>query len=287
VTPTPGASTYTLTVTGTTSESPLVTAVGFTYTVAFGLAPSPSIALAETEVFSLTTANRGTVVFAGANPIAAVEAAILNFLSGLVIQRVFPSLRTALQNALNAGVLTSMAGMIAPGTTTMPPGIIASVRTVSIGAGTGIITTRAGIGAFGGVFSKLPPRPSGGGSGTCVLSVLAALVVPALNLNVFRVARDRALATEQGAASELVAMYYRHGAEVARLFLLHPSLGRAAAALLPELQARLTSGAPIPLSFRLRCETLVHDLAARGSAGLRADVSRALTLEPWSVALQS
>jgi hypothetical protein len=275
-----------LTATGTTAESPLPAPVSFTYMLSFGLVPSPDIAIAETEAVQLTTADKGSVVFTGSGLTAAIEAAILNVISGFILDQFFPTLRSRIEAAINAGVLASLAGLIAPGTTTLPAGIVLSMRTIVIDA-TGI-TARGALGAFGGVFSKLPPMPSGGGGGrTCPLGMLVAFAIPTLDLQVFRVTRDRTLEQEgpqrEGPARDLVDAYYRHGEEVKRLLLTEPSLRGSIVEVLPELQDRLASGEPFPGSFRRRCEALLREVGARGSEPLRDDIVRALDREPWKV----
>jgi hypothetical protein len=271
-----------LTATGTTQESPLPAPVGFTYMLSFGLVPSPDIAVAETEAVQLTTADKGSVVFTGSGLTAAIEAAILNLISGFILDQLFPTLRSRIEAAINAGVLASLAGMIAPGTTTLPTGIVLSIRTIVIDA-TGI-TTRGALGAFGGVFSKLPPMPTGGGGGrTCPLGMLVAFAIPTLDLDVFRVTRDRTLEREDP-SRDLVDAYYRHGAEVTRLLLTEPSLRGSVVEVLPELQERLASGEPFPRPFKRRCEALLQEMGAMGSEPLRAEIARALAREPWKVA---
>lgn len=276
------AGTIDLTATGTTQESPLPAPVSFTYMLSFGLVPSPDIAVAETEALQLTTPNKGSLVFTGSGPAASVEAAILNLISGFILDSIFPTLRSRIEAGINAGVLASLAGMIAPGTTTLPTGIVLSIRTVVIDA-TGI-TARGALGAFGGVFSKLPPMPTGGGGGrTCPLGMLVAFAIPALDLDVFRVTRDRTLERERP-ARDLIDAYYRHGAEVTRLLLTEPSLRGSVVEVLPELQERLASGGPFPTSFKRRCEELLQEMGAMGSEPLRAEIARALAREPWKVA---
>lgn len=63
---------------------------------------------------------------------------------------------------------TSLSGLIGPGVTTLPAGVILSLRSVEV-TGSGL-TIRGALGAFDGVFSKFPRPPS---TGRCFIAAAA------------------------------------------------------------------------------------------------------------------
>lgn len=264
---------------GTTTESPLAFPVNFTYALTITLEPSSDIAAAQDEVIVIGAPNRGTISFSGTSLPAMGEAAFLNLVSEFILREIFPMFRRTINARLNAGLLSTLAGMIAPGTTTLPAGIIVSVRTISTRS-TGV-TVRGALGAFGGVFSKLPPLPTVTTT-RCPLQTLQALLLPTLQLSLFRAVRDQRLASDP-LGTQMTGLYYNHSAEVSRILLRSPALALQAAALLPELQARLGSDRPIPDSFKQRCERVIGAIARRGSDRLRVDVEWALAHNPWQL----
>ena len=268
-----------LTAVGTTTESPLPAPVGFTYSLEFNLMASRDVAAGEQEVFEIGSAGLGTITFTSTGgPVSAIEAVVLNALSDFILREVTPMFKRSLETSLNAAILSSIAGMLAPGTTTMPAGVVVSVRTVSTRS-TGV-TVRAALGAFDGVFSKFPPRPATDGK-PCPLQTLQALMLPGLQLSLFRELRDTSLAAS-ATGQRLTRLYYGHGREVSRLLLVRPRLAGRAALLLPAVQEHLAAGGPIPRSLARRCEELLADIGACGSAELRSDIAFALATDPWS-----
>lgn len=266
-----------LTAVGTTTES-LPAPVGFTYSLEFSLMASRDVAAGEQEVFEIGAPGLGTISFTSTGgPVSAIEATILNAVSGFILREVTPMFKSRLEASLNAAILSSIAAMLAPGTTTMPPGVVVSVRTVSTRS-TGV-TVRAALGAFDGVFSKFPQQPAGTG-GRCPMQTLQALMLPGLQLNLFRELRDTSL-RGSAAGQQLSSLYYRHGPEISRLLLVRPRLASRAALLLPAVQEHLAGGGAIPPTLVRRCEEVVADIAACGSIQLRRDVAWALAADPW------
>jgi hypothetical protein len=273
-----------LTAVGTTTEPPLAAPVGFTYSLEFNLMASRDIAAGETEVFEIGSPGPGTISFTSTGgPISTIEAALLNAVNGFILREVTPMFKRRLETSLNAAILSSIAAMLAPGTTTMPAGVVVSVRTVATRS-TGV-TVRAALGAFDGVFSKFPPRPPSE-PGRCPLQTLQALMLPGLQLSLFRELRDTSLAVS-ATGQQLARLYYGHGREVSRLLLVRPRLAGRAALLLPAVQEHLAAGGPIPGSLARRCEELLADIGACGSAELRSDIAFALATNPWSALSRS
>jgi hypothetical protein len=106
-------------------------------------------------------------------------------------------------------------------------------------------------------------------------------MLPGLQLSLFRELRDTSLAAS-ATGQRLTRLYYGHGREVSRLLLVRPRLAGRAALLLPAVQEHLAAGGPIPRSLARRCEELLADIGACGSAELRSDIAFALATDPWS-----
>ena len=150
---------------GTTTEA-LGVPIAFTCRLEISLSPAGNIAAPETELFTLGFPHPPLVTFStpATDPVSLAAVAALNGLSGLqhdyadfVAKAILPGFVSRLGARYVALALGSLAGLIAPGTTTLPTGVVASLRTVEV-TGSGL-TVRGALGAFGGVFSKLPPPP--------------------------------------------------------------------------------------------------------------------------------
>lgn len=255
----------------TTSAGPSVT---FTYTLAFKIVPSAAISDAANEVFDIETAagDRGSIVFAGG-----VNAAILNAVNFFVLREIFPRFRNRLKAGINSAVISQIAGRIAPGTTTMPAGVVVSARSVHTNASR--IAVRAALGAFGGVLSKFPPVSSGGGGGICggVLLIGASTLASGLNLDVFRLFRDRVLASTP-AGKRLIELYYEHSAEAANIVLGDSRLLGRAVGLMMAMQIKLKRGKPLNERIVSGCSRLLSDVYRLASAEFRRDVPEAFAL---------
>lgn len=259
---------------GTTSTSPLPAPVNFTYTLEFKIVPSASIADAETEVFDIETQGRGTIVFTGTTVVGTIEAAILNTISFFILRELFPRFRARLKSSLNTSVLSQLAGRIAPGTTTMPPGIIVSARTVAITSQG--IAVRAALGAFGGVLSKFPTTSTGGGK-ICGILALGASTAAAIQPDMFRMFRDNILA-RSNAGKELIELYYKHSEEAVKIVLSSYGLSGRAARLLLELQQQMRSNKPMDKSFVNSCDQFLQDIGNKGSEEFRLGIAAAKSI---------
>jgi len=141
-----------VTAAGTTTEA-LGVPVAFTCRIEFDLSPSSSIS-APSELFTLGSVNSATVSFSGSNPAAAAAAAVLDAERGLkqqyqdfVTNTVLPTFASGLGTRLVNGVLsTSLTGLIGPGVTALPLGVILSVRSIEVT--TSGLTVRAALGAL-------------------------------------------------------------------------------------------------------------------------------------------
>jgi hypothetical protein len=141
------------------------------------------------------------------------------------------------------------------------------------------ISVRGALGAFGGVFSKLPPIGGSGGGGTgkglCSFQSLASLGYAVSGVDVLRAMRDGVLAgTDTGRWA--TDAYYRFGGEASGLFARNPRLAARAAATATELAEALRRGGTVPRALRGRCDDLLRDAAALGSPELRAAVAHGL-----------
>jgi hypothetical protein len=261
--------------TGTTTKTGEV--VGFSYTGQINLAPSSDVAGAEFEALALGISNPMLVFLPGPSVISAIEAEILNLLRVFIVREVGPRIRETLEQRLNAAVIAA-AGRALPGGV-LPAGVTASVRTINITPAR--IQVRAALGAFGGVFSKLPPPPSGGGRpGICPVLTLSTLGHSLVGMAVLRGVRDARLATTE-TGRRLIESYYRCGDEISDLLRADSGLARRAARLAGELASVLQAGVPVPNGLRVCSESLLRDLALAGSPDLRASVAFALEAQPW------
>lgn len=149
------------TATGTTSKTGVI--VAFTFAGRIVLSPSAHIAGAETHALTVGIANPTLTFAPGPSVLSAVEAAILNALSGFILRDVAPPVRAGIERRVNAAVLSAV-GRSLPGGT-LPAGVILSVRNVTVTAAG--ITALGAIGAFGGIFNKFP---AGSTTGKCFIA---------------------------------------------------------------------------------------------------------------------
>lgn len=163
-----------VTAAGTTTEA-LGVPVAFTCRIEFELTPSSSIP-APGELFHPGPVSSATVSFSGSNPAASAAAAVLDVEPGLkqqyqdfVTNTILPAFASGLGPRLvNAVLSTGLAGLIGPGVTALPVGVILSVRSIDVTPSG--LTVRAALGAFGGVLSKFPAAPS---TGRCFIAAAA------------------------------------------------------------------------------------------------------------------
>jgi hypothetical protein len=263
----------------TTSAGP---SVAFTYTLRFKLVPSSSIANAETDVFDIATPDRGSINFAGAGG-GVVTAAFLNGVNFFILREVFPRFHARLKSGINSSVISQIAGRIAPGTTTMPPGVVVSARSVNMRVDSTVtppvargITVRAALGAYGGVFSKFPSVGTGGGK-MCAIMAIGSSTLAAIQPDVFRLFRDNILANSQS-GKRLIDLYYRQSDEATRIVLASPGLITRSAVLLVTLQHRLKNKMPLDEGLVEKCRRLLRDIADRGSVELRRDISSSISI---------
>jgi hypothetical protein len=180
-----------LTATGTDSAAPGVT---FTYTATLNLFPNSSISeIGDPLNVGLAGAS---LVFAGTSPISSIFAAVLNAVNGIILRDVNPMLRRTLKARINASVVSTIAsGLNRAPTTSLPTGVVLSIRKVrftSRSTSTGseaVIGVSGALGAFGGVLSKFPTISSGG---QCFIATAAA-GSNSLEVEVLRILRDKCL----------------------------------------------------------------------------------------------
>jgi hypothetical protein len=253
--------------------------VGLTYTGRLVFTPSSDIAAADREALFVGIDSPALSFMGGATVASAIEAAVLNVLSGFILREFGPQIREQVERRINEGVIAS-AGRSLPGGV-LPTGVNISVRTIDVN--TARIQVRGALGAFGGVFSKLPPPPGGnGGTKTCGFQALAALGHSVTGMTLLREVRDtRLAATETG--RRLIQCYYECGAEVSELLRADSELARRAAGAANELAAALRAGGSVPAELRTRAEDVLRDIADAGSPRLRGAVAYALAARPWSL----
>ena len=176
------------------TDTQLPAGISFTFTATLVLTPNPSVRETETPfVLQLNNPNLSFV----AGPGTGFTTALLNAIRGPIFDRIRPQILATLKGRLNSGVLSSVATRINRGVpTSMPPGVVLSVRSLRAGTrplGTGtepIIEVRAALGAFGGVLNKFPPAPPGTG---CFIAT-AATSPDSQEVHILRRLRDERLA---------------------------------------------------------------------------------------------
>ena len=158
--------------------------------------------------------------------------------------------------------------------------LILSIRQIGVSP-TGIFV-RGAIGAFGGVFSRLP-QPSGGSSssGPCLMTALQGIRPEDLGLPALRSFRDALQTSPAGRA--LVDLYWSSTPEMRRLLARHPALAARTVLDLADLSRRIEAGRPISPRRRRRYEARLRDVASFGSPALRERVERVLVPELWPV----
>jgi hypothetical protein len=264
--------------------------VGFRYIGRLLLEPSPRVALGHAESLTVGVANDAVSFFAvgAADPLTAAltlpvsiaTALVLDVLKPFVMREMGPGMRTQVEGLINSSVAASV-GRALPGGE-LPEGVNLSIRSVTITPAS--IAVRGAVGAFGGVTSKLPPPGGGGGTGSpfCCLTVLALSGYALTGFSLLRSIRDTRLSTSE-TGRRLTELYYRCGPEVIALLRADPDLATRAAAAANELTDLLRQSTPISAMHRRRYERMLRELAARGSADLRAAVAYTLGSDVWGL----
>ena len=208
------------TATGTTRKTGVV--VGFRYTGRLVLSPSPDVAAAELEAFSVGILNPAIVFLPGPSVLSAVEAELMNLTRLFIMREIGPQIRTGLERRVNAAVLSSV-GRTLPGGA-LPAGVVLSVRTVDINANR--IQIRAALGAFGGVFSKFPKVTS---NPRCFIAT-AVHGADSREVVILRAFRDRSL-SKSPIGRQLVMLYERLSPGIAAFISRRPFLKSVTRAL--------------------------------------------------------
>lgn len=206
------------TASGTTSKTGVI--VAFTFAGHIVLSPSSRIAGAETHALTVGIANPSLTFAPGPSILSAVEAAILNALSGFILRDVAPPVRTGIERRVNTAVLSSV-GRSLPGGT-LPAGVILSVRNVTVT--TTAITAVGALGAFGGIFSKLPATTTKCFIATTIYGEASDEV------RVLRAFRDRRLSMSR-IGRRLIALYETVSPAIATRLATRPRLRRAVRAM--------------------------------------------------------
>lgn len=218
------------------SNTSLPAGVTFTYSATMTLVPSGSL-LDVDSPFEIRLDNASIGFTAGVG--TGFVTAVLNLVSGLILNEVSPRIKATLKGRLNAGVLSAVATSLSRGVpSTLPAGVILSVRSVRATTrpmGTGseaVIGVRAALGAFGGVLNKFPPLVGSGGR--CFIAT-AATEPNSPDVLLLRKWRDSQL-LQHRAGRLFVRTYERLSPPLAKAIAGSPRL-RAATRLLLVLPA--------------------------------------------------
>jgi hypothetical protein len=171
------------------------------------MAPSSDIRAAATEAINAGVSNVA-ITFTGAGVAGSIQASVANSLSGFALNVMRPQIRQAVESRLNADIAQSIGRSLQTGNT-LPPGVMLSIRSVNITADPGgTLAVRGALGAFGGVFSKLPPIqvPTGGGRTCFIATAVHGANSPEVQL--LREFRD-GLLVNHSAGRKFVSIYER------------------------------------------------------------------------------
>jgi hypothetical protein len=138
------------TATGTTKKTGVI--VGFTYSGMMVLSPSADIQNADIEALTVLVSNPSITFTSGPGVLSAVEAELMNLLNVFIMKDNGPQICATIGRRINSGLIAAAGRQLAGGT--LPAGIILSIRSISVTSAN--INAEAALGAFGGVFSKLP-----------------------------------------------------------------------------------------------------------------------------------
>ncbi len=226
------------------------------------------------SLFEISTAGRGTLSFVSEGGlIGDIQEAVLNAVRGWVDDQVRPVVRQVVERSVNAGAAAMAASLLgAPDSGRLPEGVVLSAPRVAVGAMQGVPAVRvtASIGCFGPLNARFPNGMST--SRSCALRSLALLPMAQLDLPAFRQLRDRLAARNGG--GPLVALYYAHSSELARVLLTRPRLAGEAVALLRDVQGAPVGEAPSS-ELMARARSLCEGIAPLSSAPLRAALQHA------------
>lgn len=262
---------------GTTNAPGVV--VDFQFTGRLVFQPTSDIAEGPFEAMVVGVENPFLVFTSGPSVLSSVEAAVLNALEPFIWHDYGGILIQNINSNLNVSILTSAGRLFAGGA--LPSGINLSVRTIDVSSVRGM-EVRAALGAFGGVLSKFPSSSGSSGTSLCPVHTLASLGLLASDLAVLRDIRDRQIAGSN-VGRRLVESYYHAGVEVSALLNADRNLARRASSVVSDLVAALLHQETPSQMLRNRGETLVRDLADRGSPELRRTILDALSSPfPWS-----
>jgi hypothetical protein len=240
---TTGSSLMVATIAGTTTEAAVP--VAFTFRQEITVRPSPDLSRVD-ELFALGFSAPPMLSYAALTPgdvAGNVAAGALNAVGGTQLGGYHAFLQTsllapflrALEARYVALALGSLAGLIGPGATTLPAGVIASLRSVEVTPDG--LTVRGALGAFGGVFSKLPPLPASSPGGRCFIAT-AATSPSSPEVTALRAFRDqRLLPSPLGA--RLVRLYEAVSPPLADRIRRHRGLRLAVRHLLVKPAAAL------------------------------------------------
>ena len=203
------------------------------------LSPSTDVRAAETESLNAAPRNMSVTFAPGTNVIATITASVLNAFSGFVLTRMRPRIQEALEKGLNAEIAKSIGRALQTGDT-LPPAVVLSIRSTNITADPGgVLEVRGALGAFGGVFSKLPPIQvtPGTGGGRCFIAT-AVHGADSPEVRLLRAFRDDHL-KKYFAGRGLVSLYETVSPPIANYIVDKPPLKAIARALVVTPGARI------------------------------------------------
>ena len=233
VTITPATDGLDLVVTGST----MATGALMTITVTGHLSLAPATDVRRPDTAIIVGLSNAAITF-GPGPAAgnAIIAAVLNAVSGGILNDIAPALRVMIEQMLNTEIAKTVGRAFSGGT--LPAGVILSMRSIRV-TNTGALEVRGALGAYGGVLNKLPPITiGGGGSGRPCFIATAALGADAPEVVLLRDFRDTVLRTTLPGRA-LVRLYEFVSPPLAARIAGRPAARRLARAVVVRPAARL------------------------------------------------
>lgn len=241
LTPTLTAAGIAFTATGTTRATGVV--IGFTYTGTLVILPSSDVRQPASEAVNIGLVTPTITFASGPSVLSGIEAARLNSLGVFVRREFLPRVRQSMESMLNAAIVANISRQLPGGA--LPAGIILSIRSARTTAGSGggfVLEVRGALGAFGGVFNRLPPItvPTGGNRPCFVATAVHGADAPEVVL--LRAWRDTVL-VRNAVGRMFVRLYEAISPPLVRAIIRHPFLRRPARFLIVRPGVRLATRA--------------------------------------------
>jgi len=257
-------------------------ATTYTFTLVFTIDPSND----QWDLTSVLEANLATpgAVAGGATltftpgPGGLVQSLIASLFQGLFIGRITQDVLSTITQTLNTTAAAAAASAAAARGFTggVPAGVVLGARSVGV-AGNGDLVVSSALGTFGSVINRFIAAAPPGRTIPCPVLMMATFAGAVDVLPALRAWRSEDLA-QSVAGRELVALYYRHGAEVVAILNEEPRLRVLGRTLAESTAERLRQSGTVTPDMVETAIAFVQEVAQHGSAQLRCSIDRAAQL---------